>query len=128
MMTTGHVFIAASLDGYIARSNGDVEWLEKYNSEEALQSYNRFIETMDGLVMGRGTYEKVRTFGEWPYTKPVIVMSRTLTQADIPNELIGKIEISSGTPEHVMGELHGRGWSRAYIDGVSLFSPSYRRV
>jgi dihydrofolate reductase len=88
-MTTGHVFMAVSLDGFIACSDGDIDWLMKQKTDGEDHGYDEFIASVDGLVMGRGSYQKILTFAEWPYKKTVIVMSRSLTNEDIPDELKG---------------------------------------
>ena len=59
------VFVGASLDGFIARTNGELDWLP--HSEVEDHGYDAFIATVDALVMGRNTYDKVLTFGTWPY-------------------------------------------------------------
>ena len=71
------VYIATSLDGFIARQGGEIDWLGE-NNEEGGEDYGyaKFMDTVDVLVMGRHTYEQVLTFGDWPYgTKPVVVLS-----------------------------------------------------
>ena len=76
------VYIAASIDGFIARKNGDLDWLTDSgdNGGNEDYGYKAFMETVDVLVMGRNTYEKVLTFGDWPYgDKPVIVLSHRAT-------------------------------------------------
>jgi hypothetical protein len=65
-MTTGHIFIAASLDGYIARKSGELDWLMKQTTADEDHGWDAFMGAVDGLVMGRGTFEKVLTFGDWP--------------------------------------------------------------
>ena len=74
------VFIATSLDGYIARKNGDLDWLDAANAmvpDGEDLGYHAFMETVDVLVMGRKTFEKVLSFGAWSYgTTPVVVLSR----------------------------------------------------
>ncbi|MEG4454540.1 dihydrofolate reductase family protein [Microcoleus sp. N9_A1] len=57
------LFIASSLDGYIARSNGDIDWL----FTDQNYGYNKFLDSIDTVLMGRKTYEQVLTFGEYPY-------------------------------------------------------------
>lgn len=116
-MTTGHVFIAASLDGFIARKDGDIAWLMKYAAGDEDHGYDAFMASMDGLIMGRGSFEKVLTFDDWPYPKPVVVMSRSLTDADMPDRLKGKARISALPPGALMEQLAGEGWRRAYVDG-----------
>jgi len=123
---SGHVFIAASLDGYIARNDGGIDWLDPFNDTSEDTGYNAFIATVDGLVMGSGSYEKVLTFPTWIYTKPVIVLSRRLTQGQIPDRLQGKVEISALSPAAMLEELARRGWRRAYIDGGKLIQSCLR--
>ena len=91
----GAVFIAASVDGYIALPDGDLAWLTDpppelrhvpaWSGEDAPQGYEDFSAGVSHLVMGRGTYDKVLTFGFWPYEKfRVLVLSTTLTEAVDP--------------------------------------------
>jgi len=122
--TTGHVFIAASVDGYIARSDGDIDWLSRYAASGENTGYDAFMDTVDGLVMGRATFEKVLWFDSWPFTKPVVVLSQTLSQADLRADLGGKVRISSLAPQPLMQALASEGWRRAYVDGgrvIQLF-------
>ena len=116
-MTTGHVFIATSLDGFIARPDGDVDWLMKYVVEGEDNGYEAMMASVEGLVMGKGTFQKVLTFGDWSYKKPVVVMSRSLKEADIPDDLRGKVRLSDATPKALMNQLSAEGWNRAYVDG-----------
>lgn len=116
-MPTGHVFIATSLDGFIARADGDIEWLHEIDAAGEDHGYDAMMASVDGLVMGRNTFQKVLTFGEWPYGKPVIVLSKLLSEASIPAELKGRVEISDASPKALMEELGDRGWHRVYVDG-----------
>ena len=119
-MTTGHVFIATSLDGFIARKDHQIDWLENQGTTTEEHGYTKFIDSIDGIIFGRKTYEVVLdlTSGDdWPYTKPVIVLSRTLTNADIPPHLTGKVTITNDSPADLLTSLDKRGWKRAYIDG-----------
>lgn len=129
-MTTGHVFIATSLDGYVARKTDDPEhrldWLMKQDTIGEDHGYDDFMDRMDGLVMGRGSFETLLAFTDWPYQKPVIVMSQTLEPEDIPTELESKIELTSLPPKDVMDMLEKRGWSRAYIDGGKIIQSFLR--
>lgn len=125
-MTTGHVFIAASLDGFIARNDGDLDWLMKQNTEGEDHGYDAFMASVDGIVMGRGSFEKVLTFDTWSYEKTVIVMSSSLTEADIPSDLKGSVRLSSQTPADLMQTLGQEGWNRAYIDGGKLIQSFIR--
>ncbi|MEP6828805.1 MAG: dihydrofolate reductase family protein [Rhizomicrobium sp.] len=121
---TGHVFIAASLDGYIARRDGDIDWLSLYGGASEDHGYPAFMNSIDGIVMGRGTFEKVLTFGKWSYDKPVIVMSRSLK--DLPTPLIGKATIAAQSPETVMENLTAQGMRRVYVDGGKVIQSFLR--
>ncbi len=113
------VFIAASIDGFIARPNGDIEWLHRPEYETAELNgvtYERFIATVDALVMGRKTLEKILSFPEWPYEgTPVIALSRQPLQ--IPAHLEGKVELMAGDVTSLVATLAERGMKHLYIDG-----------
>ena len=69
-----NLFIASSLDGYIARSDGSVDWLP----ENTASGYERFIKSIDTVVMGKKTYDQVLTFGDYPYKdKKSYVLTRS---------------------------------------------------
>jgi dihydrofolate reductase len=75
------VYIAQSLDGYIAGPNGEIDWLEDIDNQGKSDfGYASFMKTIDALVMGRHTFEKVTSFDFWPYKKPVYVISKTLSK------------------------------------------------
>lgn len=117
-MTTGHVFIAASLDGFIARRDGDLDWLMKFSAEGEDHGYAAMMASVDGLIMGKGTFQKVLSFDQdWPYEKPVVVMSVSLKDTDIPAHLSGRVRLSDATPVALMKVLSAEGWNRAYVDG-----------
>ena len=112
------VYIATSLDGFIARENGDLDWLPGSDgtTESEDFGYNKFFESVDVMIMGRKTFEKVLSFGEWPYlNKKVIVLSDTYKQ--IPQDFKGNVELKSGSPEEIIKELITKGYKQAYIDG-----------
>ena len=119
-MTTGHVFMASSLDGFIARRDHALDWLMARTVEGEDHGYDSFIETMDGVVMGRATFQTVLGFGDWPYTKPVIVASSSLSDSDLPPELAAKVKLTQLAPRTLMQSLSQAGWKRAYIDGGRL--------
>lgn len=113
------VFIATSLDGYIARKDGSIDWLMDANSlasEGEDCGYQSFIATIDMLIMGRYSYEKVITFDEWPYgTLPVIVMSSKPIQ--IPEHLNQVVSVSNQSPTDLINELSQQGIQHLYLDG-----------
>ena len=107
------VFIATSLDGFIARANGDLDWLPQGDVEE--HGYEAFIATVDALVMGRKTYETVLTFGTWPYgEKPVYVLSTHTLAPALPGAVVERL---SGAPAEIMARLAARGVGHVYVDG-----------
>ena len=111
------VFIATSLDGYIADKNGGLDWLHAIpNPEHVDMGFGPLMERVDALVMGRNTFETVAGFDcEWPYTKPVFVLSNTLTQ--VPAGYEEKIELVRGPLQQVVTTLNQRGFAELYIDG-----------
>lgn len=119
-MTTGHIFIATSLDGYVARRDGELDWLMKQKTDGEEHGFAALMEAVDGLVMGRGSFQNVLSFGDWPYIKPVVIMSKSLTPEDIPDHLRDKVRLSSQEPEALMQALDEEGWKKAYVDGGKL--------
>ncbi|WP_041528266.1 dihydrofolate reductase family protein [Paracoccus aminophilus] len=119
-MTTAHVFIAASLDGFIATRDGDVSWLTPNGAENEDHGYDSFYGSVDGIIMGRGTWEVVSNFDPWPFDKPVIVLSGSLTQEDVPAAQQKTVRIWNTSLPETMRKVSAEGWSRAYIDGGKL--------
>jgi dihydrofolate reductase len=113
----GSVFVATSLDGYLARLDGGIDWLEDASGETGEDyGFRRFFDTVDVLVMGRNTFEKVLSFDKWPYgDKPVVVLSSRL--AGVPEHLAKTVEIASGSPVELVNRLSERGVKHVYIDG-----------
>jgi len=111
------VYIATSLDGFIATKDGGLEWLDDIpNPDGSDFGFEEFINRIDAIVMGRKTFEKVLSFGiEWPYTKPVFVLSYSLKE--LPSELISKCEIVNGKPADIVEKLNTKGYNNLYIDG-----------
>ena len=71
-----HVYIAQSLDGFIADKHGNLDWLSEIpNPDNDDFGFADFLDKVDAIVMGRNTFEKILTFGMWPYPKPVYVIS-----------------------------------------------------
>ena len=111
------VFIGASLDGFIARPDGGIDWLDVEGVlENEDYGYNEFIRDIDAIVMGRGSFEKVLTFDSWPYgsTRVVVLSTRPVT---IPERLSQTVEHMAGPPEAIVTRLEERGLTRLYIDG-----------
>ena len=107
------VFIATSLDGFIARADGGLDWLPTGGGEE--HGYEAFMATVDALVIGRKTYETVLAFDAWPYgRKPVVVLS---TGALAPAPQGALVERMSGPPADIVSQLESRGIRHVYVDG-----------
>ena len=120
MPITGHVFIATSLDGFIARPDGTLDWLISRSAPEEDHGYTTFIAGMDCILMGRGTYEAVLGFPDWPYTLPVLVLSKSLAGQPAPDALRDKVSFADLTPQQAMQRLATQGHRRAYIDGGQI--------
>ncbi|MEL6406933.1 MAG: dihydrofolate reductase family protein [Chloroflexota bacterium] len=122
------VFIATSLDGYIAHSDGGIDWLESVppvgNGDDA--GYSAIYNAVDALVMGRGTFDKILTFDSYPYAgKPLVVLSSTLTT--VPDKLSEHdISIMHGTPQRVYEQLSERGYTHIYLDGGKVIQSFLR--
>lgn len=113
------VYVAISLDGFLARPDGDLDWLDEASKEIPAGEdcgYGQMMKTVDCLVLGRKTFEKVLSFGGWPYGDlPVRVLS---TQADlIPPDLPETVSQIQGPPQDVCAALAGQGFSHLYVDG-----------
>lgn len=111
---TASVFIATSLDGFIARTDGALDWLPHDGGEP--HGYDEFIATVDAIVIGRKTFETVLTFEAWPYgTTPVIVLTSTPSAFTAP---VGAVcDFMSGSPSEIAERLSARGLTHLYVDG-----------
>ena len=108
------IFIATSLDGFIARQDGALDWLPVDGGEP--HGYTEFMATVDALVIGRKTFETVLTFDAWPYgTKPVVVLSTRPSELTAPDGAV--CEVMAGTPHEIVTRLTQRGMKHLYIDG-----------
>lgn len=125
-MKKNRVFIATSLDGYIADKNGGIDWLDSIPEINTIDSgYAEFTSQIDALVMGRSTFETVCGFDiAWPYQKPVFVVSTTLSE--IPEKYKGKAHLLKGTLTEILMQIHQKGYNRLYIDGGKLIQSFLR--
>jgi dihydrofolate reductase len=112
--TKASVFIATSLDGFIAREDGALDWLPDGDVED--HGYSEFFASVDALVMGRKTFETVLGFGAWPYgPKPVIVLTSQPSAIVAPKGAV--CDAMGGTPQEIVARLADRGMRHLYIDG-----------
>ena len=112
------VFIATSLDGFIARADGGLDWLTGTQSASTEQDYGyrEFMDAVDTIVVGRNTFELVLTFDTWPYSgKKVVVLSSK--PSGVPSHLVDDVEWLSLPPQRLVGRLAAQGTTHLYVDG-----------
>ncbi len=109
------VYIGTSLDGFIARNDGNIDWLTQFANKDVFDAYEKFIGKIDAIVIGKGTFEKVLTFPSWPYKKKVFVLSTSIKQ--IPESLTKKVTLLSMQPREVLRYLSNLGLTGVYVDG-----------
>ena len=117
----GSVFIAVTVDGYIATRDGGVEFLNDFqDDEESGASFNDFMASVDAIVMGRKTFDKVISFGKemYPYGKtPLVVWTKSPDDVLVPDYCGDTVSCTSQTPSLLMDELKAQGYSHVYVDG-----------
>ena len=107
------VFVGASVDGFIARPNGEFDFLSA--NGDGPQGFEEFYESVDCLLIGRKTYETVLRMEGWFYgEKPVFVLSSGELR---PAPEGASVERLQGEPEDIYAELAGRGYQHVYVDG-----------
>ena len=119
-MPTAHVFIATSLDGFIARPDGSIDWLLQRDASGEDHGYDAFITDKDAIVMGRGTYETVAGMDPWPYDRPVHVLSKSLVGTPLPKAQHGKVFVSDLPPAQLLADLARQNVRKVYVDGGQL--------
>lgn len=114
---SNNVFIATSIDGYIADKKGGLDWLNSFPNPDNLDmGYIDFISKTDAIVMGRTTFETVCGFDiEWPYEKPVFVLSNSLKE--LPSEYANKAFLIKGSLKEILEQINSQGYHQLYIDG-----------
>lgn len=110
---TVSVFVGTSVDGFIARPNGALDFLPPGGGEP--HGYNEFIATVDAIVIGRKTFETVLAMESWPYgDKRVVVLS---THPVDSSGARGVVEQMAGPPAEVVSQLAASGAQHLYVDG-----------
>ena len=107
------VFIGTSVDGFIARADGALDFLPPGGGEP--HGYVEFMETIDAIVIGRKTFETVLTFPTWPYEKPVFVLTSNPEKLTAPKGVDCKL--MNATPEEIVARLSQLGIGYIYVDG-----------
>ncbi|MBE7641086.1 dihydrofolate reductase [Salegentibacter sp. BLCTC] len=117
MSKKNSIFIATSLDGYIADKNGGIDWLHSVpNPNNDDMGYLQFTNGIDALIMRRNTFETVIGFNvPWPYNKPVFVLSNKLKEISESHK--DKAFLVHGTLTEILAQIHKKGYERLYIDG-----------
>ncbi len=118
--TSGHVYMAMSLDGFVAREDFGLDWLMKQNTGGEAHSHEAFMDSVDGVVMGSGSFRTALNHDIWPYDKPAIVLSHSLNPRDIPDKLRDQVSLCELSPPDVMASLAEKGWKRVYVDGGKI--------
>ena len=115
------VFIATSLDGFIARKDGRIDWLDVADSlmpEGEDHGYGHYMSTVDAMVMGRSTFETVLGFGgDWPYGDLRMVVLTRQQDYEIPDSLPDSVTTSAETPSRLLAALSRKGVKHVYVDG-----------
>jgi dihydrofolate reductase len=108
------VFVGTSLDGFIARRNGEFDFLPAGGGEP--HGYAEFIATVDVIVMGRGTFETVLKMSPLPYgeKRVVVLSSRRLDLTEVRG---GVVEQMAGAPAEIVAKLAAQGSKHVYVDG-----------
>jgi len=115
------VFIATSLDGFIALPDGSIKWLDAVQLDGEDYGFGQFFDSIDTLLMGRLTWETVLRFDEWPYAgKRVAVLTHRPAEGRHGESFL------SGEPPAVLAQLHAEGARRVYVDGGAVISQFLR--
>lgn len=122
-MTRITYFVAASLDGHIAGPDGELDWLPPVDPSGGEDyGYRAFYESVDGIVMGRRTYEACRTLGAWPYAgKPCWVMTHRRDLGGLPADT----ELTSATPSQLHTHWRSLGLQHVFLVGGSEIARAF---
>lgn len=116
------VYMATSLDGFIADESGSVDWLNDLPAPEDTTEdygYSALINKVDRLVMGRKTFDQVLGFGSWPYGDlPVTVLTHQEPPINLPAE--ATVSFTQGAPETVLKQFETQGDTHIYLDGGNV--------
>jgi dihydrofolate reductase len=112
MRTKCSVFIAMSLDGFIARLDGGLDWLSPFEQSGEDHGYKAFFDSVDVIVVGRKTYDVVLGFPEWPYAG-----KRCIVLTSKPSAARHGAEFFQGESAQLVDRLSAEGVKRTYVDG-----------
>ncbi len=116
------LYIATTLDGYIASADGGIDWLTSLDAVDEDTGYEVFYKTIDALVMGAATYEQVLTFGDWPYAhKLAYVLTRRNLSTDRNDVKI------INTIEALLLDIQQQGFQRVWVVGGGQIAAEFMR-
>jgi dihydrofolate reductase len=124
-MTEIILYIASSLDGFIARKDGDVSWLNAYQIEGQDYGYSEFLSTIDLIVMGSRTYEQLKSFGPWPYKE---IKTYVLTSRDLPVQDGANVVIYHGSVEDLLARIRDESQKSIWLLGGASVAQSFLKV
>ncbi|MEJ5943788.1 dihydrofolate reductase family protein [Pseudokineococcus basanitobsidens] len=108
----GCVYIGLSVDGFIARLDGDLDWLTERGEAAGDAGFRDFVSSVDAVLMGRGTYEVIADYDSWPYLdKPVHVLSSSMKDSEDARITV------HGDLDDAVAALADAGCGRVYVDG-----------
>lgn len=110
------IYVAVSLDGFIAKPDGNIDWLTEDVSAEEVENdngYKEFLNSVDALVFGGKTYRQMRSFGDWLYpNKKCVIISRTETESDLPD-----VSFTTDSPQQIVESLKNEGCRHLWVMG-----------
>jgi dihydrofolate reductase len=119
-------YIATSLDGYIADSDGGVDWLNEItNPDQSDYGFADFLSGLDAILMGSNTFRVVQSFGVWPYTKRVYVLSNSI--GAVPSGYENRIQLISGSINAALSKIREEAGDNIYVDGGKIIQSCLAR-
>lgn len=113
-------FVGISLDGFLARADGRLDWLLAADQQGVDHGYDAFIETIDVIVMGRKTYDAIEQFDEWPYGNRRVFVLSSSQKLGISSRWKDHITVVNTPIPALLDDLEHGGSRHAYVDGGSV--------
>lgn len=106
------IYLATSIDGYIARKDGNLDWLDRVGGFDEDYGFQKLLDSIDAVILGRNTYEVAASVLDWPYKgKRIVVLSRSL------KTVREEAELFQGDLTQLISQLHSDGIQHIWIDG-----------
>lgn len=113
-----HYYVAASVDGFIADAEGGVGWLDELAIPLSETGFHEFFASVDGVIMGRKTYDQIRGFGQWPYgDRPTWVC----TSGDVTEHAGCALQLEH-TPEEAVSAARRSGVGHLWVVGGGVLA------